>query len=60
MKNRSGGPGAGKGTVCQKLKDEFGFAHYSAGMVVRMVVTIFAKCFIVLICTINCVICLEE
>ncbi len=27
-----GGPGAGKGTQCQRLKQEFGFAHYSAGL----------------------------
>jgi len=30
-----GPPGAGKGTMCQKLKDEFGFAHYSAGDCLR-------------------------
>ena len=27
-----GGPGAGKGTQCQKIVDHFGYAHLSAGM----------------------------
>ena len=26
-----GGPGAGKGTQCQKIVDHFGYAHLSAG-----------------------------
>lgn len=26
-----GAPGSGKGTVCQKLVEHFGFAHLSAG-----------------------------
>ena len=28
-----GGPGAGKGTQCQKIVDHFGYAHLSAGSV---------------------------
>jgi len=30
-----GGPGAGKGTQCQKLVEEFGFCHLSAGDLLR-------------------------
>jgi len=30
-----GGPGAGKGTQCQKIVDEFGFVHLSAGDLLR-------------------------
>lgn len=30
-----GGPGAGKGTQCAKLVDEFGFVHLSAGDLLR-------------------------
>ena len=28
-----GGPGAGKGTQCQKIVDQFGYAHLSAGWI---------------------------
>jgi len=30
-----GGPGSGKGTQCARLKEEFGFAHLSAGDLLR-------------------------
>lgn len=30
-----GGPGAGKGTQCERLADEFGFVHLSAGDLLR-------------------------
>eukprot|EP00276_Gloeochaete_wittrockiana_P020926 CAMPEP_0184350508 /NCGR_PEP_ID=MMETSP1089-20130417/38217_1 /TAXON_ID=38269 ORGANISM="Gloeochaete wittrockiana, Strain SAG46.84" /NCGR_SAMPLE_ID=MMETSP1089 /ASSEMBLY_ACC=CAM_ASM_000445 /LENGTH=194 /DNA_ID=CAMNT_0026683277 /DNA_START=14 /DNA_END=601 /DNA_ORIENTATION=- len=30
-----GGPGAGKGTMCQLLVSEFGYGHYSAGELLR-------------------------
>lgn len=30
-----GGPGAGKGTQCQNIVKEYGFAHYSAGDLLR-------------------------
>ncbi|KXS19902.1 ADK-domain-containing protein [Gonapodya prolifera JEL478] len=30
-----GGPGSGKGTVCARLKDEFGYVHLSAGDLLR-------------------------
>ncbi|THD25437.1 UMP-CMP kinase [Fasciola hepatica] len=30
-----GGPGAGKGTVCQKIVDDHGFVHLSAGELLR-------------------------
>lgn len=30
-----GGPGAGKGTQCQKIVDRFGFDHFSAGDLLR-------------------------
>lgn len=30
-----GGPGSGKGTVCEKLISNFGFKHYSAGDLLR-------------------------
>lgn len=30
-----GGPGAGKGTQCQKIVDEFGYVHLSAGDLLR-------------------------
>jgi UMP-CMP kinase len=30
-----GGPGAGKGTVCARLVDEFGYVHLSAGDLLR-------------------------
>ncbi|ETO36623.1 hypothetical protein RFI_00439 [Reticulomyxa filosa] len=30
-----GGPGAGKGTQCQKIVDEFGIVHLSAGDLLR-------------------------
>ena len=30
-----GGPGAGKGTVCAKLVEEFGFVHLSSGDLLR-------------------------
>lgn len=30
-----GGPGAGKGTQCAKLKDDYGFVHLSAGDLLR-------------------------
>ncbi|GAB5585768.1 bifunctional uridylate/adenylate kinase [Umbelopsis nana] len=30
-----GGPGAGKGTQCDKLKEEYGFVHLSAGDLLR-------------------------
>ncbi|VDP79696.1 unnamed protein product [Echinostoma caproni] len=30
-----GGPGAGKGTVCQKIVDDHGFIHLSAGELLR-------------------------
>ena len=30
-----GGPGCGKGTICKRLVDEFGFAHLSVGEVLR-------------------------
>ena len=30
-----GGPGAGKGTQCARLVDEFGFVHLSAGDLLR-------------------------
>lgn len=30
-----GGPGAGKGTLCKKIVDEFGFVHLSAGDLLR-------------------------
>ena len=31
----SGGPGSGKGTQCSKLVESFGFAHFSAGDLLR-------------------------
>ena len=31
----SGGPGSGKGTQCSKIAEEFGFAHLSAGDLLR-------------------------
>jgi adenylate kinase family enzyme len=30
-----GGPGAGKGTQCTKLKENMGFNHYSTGDLLR-------------------------
>jgi adenylate kinase family enzyme len=30
-----GGPGAGKGTQCAKMKETFGFEHYSTGDLLR-------------------------
>lgn len=30
-----GGPGCGKGTICKRLVDDFGFAHLSVGEVLR-------------------------
>lgn len=30
-----GGPGAGKGTQCAKIKETFGFEHYSTGDLLR-------------------------
>ncbi|KAL8582949.1 hypothetical protein ACOMHN_006493 [Nucella lapillus] len=30
-----GGPGAGKGTQCQKIEEEFGYVHLSAGDLLR-------------------------
>jgi UMP-CMP kinase len=30
-----GGPGAGKGTMCAKLVEDFGFEHLSAGDLLR-------------------------
>ena len=30
-----GGPGAGKGTLCSQLAGKFGYAHYSAGDLLR-------------------------
>lgn len=30
-----GGPGSGKGTQCQKIKDKFSFTHLSAGDLLR-------------------------
>jgi len=30
-----GGPGAGKGTQCQKIVEEFSFVHLSAGELLR-------------------------
>jgi len=30
-----GGPGAGKGTQCKKIIDEFAFEHFSAGDLLR-------------------------
>lgn len=30
-----GGPGAGKGTQCERLEREFGFVHLSAGQLLR-------------------------
>merc|ERR1712137_205478 len=30
-----GGPGAGKGTLCAELVQQFGFAHFSAGDLLR-------------------------
>lgn len=32
---KSGGPGSGKGTQCQKIVDKFGFVHLSAGDLLR-------------------------
>ena len=31
-----GGPGAGKGTQCQKIVDNFGYAHLSAGNIANV------------------------
>lgn len=31
----SGGPGSGKGTQCMKIVENFGFAHLSAGDLLR-------------------------
>merc|ERR1739838_438789 len=30
-----GGPGAGKGTICEKLQADYGFHHLSAGELLR-------------------------
>lgn len=30
-----GGPGSGKGTVCDRLKEEYGFKHFSTGDLLR-------------------------
>ena len=30
-----GGPGSGKGTVCERLAAEFGLAHFSSGDLLR-------------------------
>jgi UMP-CMP kinase len=31
-----GGPGAGKGTQCAKLKDDYGFVHLSGNVVMSL------------------------
>ena len=33
--NPIGGPGSGKGTMCAKIVEEFGFRHLSAGDLLR-------------------------
>lgn len=33
-----GGPGSGKGTLCKKLKETFGFTHLSCGDILRKII----------------------
>jgi adenylate kinase family enzyme len=38
-----GGPGSGKGTQCQRLKQDFNFCHISVGELMRNEIDLYLK-----------------
>ena len=40
------GPGSGKGTQCAKLVEKYGFAHLSAGDLLREEVNLIIYCYV--------------